>query len=44
MKADANGDMNVYYRNVIENAGPSKIGMIVVVLFSVLYLFTMLGF
>jgi hypothetical protein len=44
MKADANGDMNVYYRSVIENAGPSKIGMIVVVIFSLLYLFTMMGF
>ena len=44
MKSDANGDMNVYYRSVIENAGPSKIGMIVVVIFSLLYLFTMMGF
>ncbi len=44
LKEDAMGDMNTYYRSVMENAGPSKIGMIVVVLFSMLYLFTMMGF
>lgn len=44
LKNDAMGDMNTYYRSVMENAGPSKIGMIVVVLFSMLYIFTAFGF
>ncbi|MBR4036737.1 MAG: DUF2628 domain-containing protein [Oscillospiraceae bacterium] len=44
LKEDAMGDMNTYYRSVMENAGPSKVGMIVVVIFSMLYIYTLLGF
>ncbi len=42
MKADAQGDMEKYYRSILENSGPSKIGAIIVVLFSIFYIFSAL--
>lgn len=44
MKNDSDGNMDTYYRSVMENAGPSKIGMFAVVVFAALYMMTMFGF
>lgn len=40
LKEDAKGDMERYYHSILENAGPSKVGAIVVMLFAILYIFT----
>ncbi|MBQ7903722.1 MAG: DUF2628 domain-containing protein [Oscillospiraceae bacterium] len=40
LKEEANGDMEKYYRSILENAGPSKIGAIVVMIFALLYIFS----
>ena len=40
MKADAQGNMDNYYRSILENAGPSKIGARVVMLFALMYIFS----
>lgn len=41
MKADCGSDVQEYYRQVMTNAGPSKLGMFVTVLFMIMYIFTM---
>ena len=43
MKEDAQGDTNSYYRSILENAGPSKIGMFAVIAFAALYMMTIFG-
>lgn len=40
LKADAGDNMDRYYRSILEQAGPSKIGKVVVVLFAVYYIFS----
>ena len=41
LKENAQGNMDTYYRSILQQAGPSKLGMIVVVMFSLYYLFSM---
>ncbi len=43
MKEESMGDTNTYYRSILENAGPSKIGMFVVVVFAALYMMALFG-
>lgn len=43
MKEESLGDTNTYYRSILENAGPSKIGMFVVIVFAALYMMALFG-
>ncbi|MBQ8604982.1 MAG: DUF2628 domain-containing protein [Oscillospiraceae bacterium] len=40
LKEETGGDRNLYYRKIMEQAGPSKVGMAVVTMFAIFYLFT----
>ena len=40
LKADAGDNMDRYYRSILEQAGPSKIGKLVVILFAIYYIFS----
>ncbi|MBR5521368.1 MAG: DUF2628 domain-containing protein [Oscillospiraceae bacterium] len=42
LKEESYGDRNVYYQKIMEQAGPSKIGMLAVTMFAVFYIMTML--
>ena len=41
LKEQTGGDRNAYYRKIMEQAGPSKVGTAVVTMFVIFYLFTM---
>ena len=41
LKENAKGNMDTYYRSILEQSGPSKVGKVVVVLFSLYYIFAL---
>lgn len=42
LKAETDGNINMYYQRLLEQSGPSKIGMVAVVLFAAYFMFSLL--